>query len=79
MTLGYGGGAGTSTPQLVPYQPTFARLLPAVALGGLEDEEQEAEEGGRRGQVLEDPGEALAGAWRGRRFADDGDQEACNL
>jgi hypothetical protein len=31
--------------QLVPYQPTFARSLPAVALGSLEDEEQEAQEG----------------------------------
>jgi hypothetical protein len=30
---------------VMPYQPRFARSLPAVALGSLEDEEQEAQEG----------------------------------
>jgi len=37
--------AATEGNFLMLYQPTFARSLPAVALGSLEDEEQEAQEG----------------------------------
>src|SRR5260370_37441211 len=47
----------------------------ARQLDGLQDEEQEAQEG-PRGQIREDVGEQLAGAWCGGWLADDGYPEA---